>query len=137
LYATLWLFVFLALLTYLLQNIYYGCLYAYTPEVLPSAHRGTGNGIAIGLNRIMGIMSAVIATEADVSVIFLIGPPNTKMYDADGLADIHVRTNLHLCCVVHRHGDCGSCVPIRTVWLSKLVGGCKRGGVVQENEANA
>lgn len=44
------------------QNIYYGCLYAYTPEVLPSAHRGTGNGISIGLNRIMGILSAVIAT---------------------------------------------------------------------------
>lgn len=35
-------------------NIYYGTLYAYTPEVLPSAHRGTGNGIAIGFNRIMG-----------------------------------------------------------------------------------
>lgn len=43
-------------------NIYYGTLYAYTPEVLPSAHRGTGNGIAIGLNRVMGIISAVIAT---------------------------------------------------------------------------
>lgn len=49
-------------LTRALQNIYYGTLYAYTPEVLPSAHRGTGNGISIGLNRIMGIMSAVIAT---------------------------------------------------------------------------
>jgi len=48
-------------------NIYYGCLYAYTPEVLPSAHRGTGNGIAIGLNRVMGIMSAVIATYANTS----------------------------------------------------------------------
>jgi hypothetical protein len=48
-------------------NIYYGTLYAYTPEVLPSAHRGTGNGIAIGFNRIMGILSAVIATVADVS----------------------------------------------------------------------
>ncbi|KAF2106446.1 major facilitator superfamily domain-containing protein [Lophiotrema nucula] len=48
-------------------NIYYGTLYAYTPEVLPSAHRGTGNGIAIGWNRIMGIMSAVIATYADTS----------------------------------------------------------------------
>lgn len=43
-------------------NIYYGTLYAFTPEVLPSAHRGTGNGISIGLNRIMGILSAVIAT---------------------------------------------------------------------------
>jgi len=48
-------------------NIYYGTLYAYTPEVLPSAHRGTGNGIAIGWNRVMGILSAVIATSADVS----------------------------------------------------------------------
>ncbi|KAF2867080.1 membrane transporter [Massariosphaeria phaeospora] len=45
-------------------NIYYGTLYAYTPEVLPSAHRGTGNGIAIGWNRVMGILSAVIATVA-------------------------------------------------------------------------
>ncbi|CAI7663111.1 unnamed protein product [Penicillium manginii] len=36
-------------------NIYYGTLYAYTPEVFPSGHRGTGNGVAIGLNRIMGI----------------------------------------------------------------------------------
>lgn len=49
-------------------NVYYGTLYAYTPEVLPSAHRGTGNGIAIGWNRVMGILSAVIATVADVSV---------------------------------------------------------------------
>ncbi|GAM89495.1 hypothetical protein ANO11243_075340 [Dothideomycetidae sp. 11243] len=48
-------------------NIYYGTLYAYTPEVLPSAHRGTGNGIAIGLNRVMGILSAVIATVANTN----------------------------------------------------------------------
>ncbi|KAK5201039.1 transporter [Cryomyces antarcticus] len=48
-------------------NIYYGTLYAYTPEVLPSAHRGTGNGIAIGLNRVMGILSAVIATVSNTS----------------------------------------------------------------------
>ena len=48
-------------------NIYYGCLYAYTPEVLPSAHRATGNGIAVGCNRIMGILSAVIATEANTA----------------------------------------------------------------------
>jgi len=46
-------------------NIYYGCLYAYTPEVLPSAHRATGNGIAVAFNRIMGIVSAVIATVAN------------------------------------------------------------------------
>jgi MFS family permease len=36
-------------------NIYYGCLYAYTPEVLPSAHRATGNGISVACNRVMGI----------------------------------------------------------------------------------
>jgi len=46
-------------------NIYYGTLYAYTPEVLPSAHRATGNGVAVACNRIMGIMSAVIATYAN------------------------------------------------------------------------
>ncbi|KAG4411448.1 hypothetical protein IFR04_015418 [Cadophora malorum] len=48
-------------------NIYYGTLYAYTPEVLPSAHRATGNGIAVACNRIMGILSAVIATYADTT----------------------------------------------------------------------
>ncbi|EXJ92970.1 hypothetical protein A1O3_01526 [Capronia epimyces CBS 606.96] len=48
-------------------NIYYGTLYAYSPEVLPTAHRATGNGTAVALNRIMGIMSAVIATYADTS----------------------------------------------------------------------
>lgn len=46
-------------------NVYYGTLYAYTPEVLPSAHRATGNGIAVAFNRTMGILSAVIATVAD------------------------------------------------------------------------
>ncbi|RDA86449.1 hypothetical protein CP532_3617 [Ophiocordyceps camponoti-leonardi (nom. inval.)] len=48
-------------------HVYYGTLYAYTPEVLPSAHRATGNGIAVACNRIMGILSAVIATVADTS----------------------------------------------------------------------
>ncbi|OKL61711.1 hypothetical protein UA08_02337 [Talaromyces atroroseus] len=47
-------------------NIYYGTLYAYTPEVFPSAHRGTGNGVAIGLNRIMGIISAVVGEAANL-----------------------------------------------------------------------
>jgi len=48
-------------------NIYYGTLYAYTPEVLPSAHRATGNGVAVAFNRIMGILSAVIATFANTA----------------------------------------------------------------------
>ena len=60
-------------------NIYYGTLYAYTPEVLPSAHRGTGNGIAIGWNRVMGILSAVIATVADVSLLSLFSLVNLSL----------------------------------------------------------
>lgn len=48
-------------------NIYYGTLYAYSPEVLPSGHRATGNGTAVALNRVMGIMSAIVATYADTS----------------------------------------------------------------------
>jgi hypothetical protein len=48
-------------------NIYYGTLYAYTPEVLPSAHRGTGNGVAIALNRVMGIVSAGVASGANTA----------------------------------------------------------------------
>lgn len=48
-------------------NVYYGTLYAYTPEVLPSAHRGTGNGVAVACNRVMGIVSAVVATFAKTS----------------------------------------------------------------------
>lgn len=46
-------------------NIYYGTLYAYTPEVLPSAHRATGNSIAVACNRVMGIISAVVASEGN------------------------------------------------------------------------
>lgn len=41
-------------------NMYYATLYAYTVEILPSAHRGTGNGIAVALNRLMGMVSALI-----------------------------------------------------------------------------
>lgn len=37
-------------------------------QVFPSAHRGTGNGVAIGMNRIMGIISAVVGEAANVSV---------------------------------------------------------------------
>ncbi|KAI1329336.1 major facilitator superfamily domain-containing protein [Xylariaceae sp. FL0255] len=50
-------------------NIYYGTLYAYTPEVLPSAHRTTGNGVAVACNRILGIISAVIATAANTATV--------------------------------------------------------------------
>lgn len=58
--------IFTCLIAFCL-NIYYGCLYAYTPEVLPSAHRASGNGISVACNRVMGIMSAVVASEADTA----------------------------------------------------------------------
>ncbi len=48
-------------------NIYYGTLYAYTPEVLPSEHRGTGNAINVASNRIMGIVAVLVGTFADLS----------------------------------------------------------------------
>jgi len=48
-------------------NLYYGTLYAYTPEVLPSAHRGTGNAITVACNRVMGIVAALVGTYADLS----------------------------------------------------------------------
>ncbi|KAI9315428.1 hexose transporter [Zopfochytrium polystomum] len=46
-------------------NVYYATLYAYTPEVLPSAHRTTGNGLSVAANRVMGIVSAIIGTFAN------------------------------------------------------------------------
>ncbi|KIW65416.1 hypothetical protein PV04_07679 [Phialophora macrospora] len=52
---------------YFFVNIYYGTLYAYTPESFPSAHRATGNGIAVGLNRVMGLVSAFVATYANTA----------------------------------------------------------------------
>ncbi|OLN87727.1 putative MFS-type transporter PB1E7.08c 2 [Colletotrichum chlorophyti] len=50
-------------------NIYYGTLYAYTVEVFPSAHRATGNGIAVAFNRLMGIVSAFVATAGDTTTV--------------------------------------------------------------------
>lgn len=41
-------------------------------KVFPSAHRGTGNGVAIGLNRIMGIVSAVVGQAANVGIYSLL-----------------------------------------------------------------
>lgn len=41
-------------------------------KVFPSSHRGTGNGVAIGLNRIMGIVSAVVGQAANVSTFIIV-----------------------------------------------------------------
>lgn len=42
-------------------NIYYGTLFAYTPEVLPSAHRATGNGMSVAIARGLGAIAPVVA----------------------------------------------------------------------------
>lgn len=45
----------------------WGALYCYTPEVIPSVHRGTGCGIAAAANRICGLMAPIIATYVGFS----------------------------------------------------------------------
>lgn len=46
------------------QNIMYGVLYAYTPEVFPAPNRGTGTGICSCLNRIAGLCAPLVAIYA-------------------------------------------------------------------------
>ena len=43
------------------QNIMYGVLYAFTPEIFPAPVRGAGTGVASFLNRITGLMAPIIA----------------------------------------------------------------------------
>ena len=45
------------------QNIMYGVLYAYTPEVFPAPNRGTGTGISSFLNRIGGLCAPIMAAN--------------------------------------------------------------------------
>ncbi|KIL61498.1 hypothetical protein M378DRAFT_109281 [Amanita muscaria Koide BX008] len=42
------------------QNAMYGVLYAYTPEVFPAPHRGTGDALASSINRLFGLIAPVI-----------------------------------------------------------------------------
>ncbi|EME47908.1 hypothetical protein DOTSEDRAFT_69742 [Dothistroma septosporum NZE10] len=46
--------------------IYHGVFYAYTPEILPSAHRATGYGCCVILGRIGGIVGIVVGSHAAV-----------------------------------------------------------------------
>ncbi|CZR53383.1 related to synaptic vesicle transporter SV2 (major facilitator superfamily) [Phialocephala subalpina] len=48
------------------SNIYYGTIYAYTPEILPSAHRATGYGLCVVLNRVGGIAGVLVGSYANV-----------------------------------------------------------------------
>ncbi|KAL1740355.1 major facilitator superfamily domain-containing protein [Schizophyllum fasciatum] len=44
----------------LTQNAMYGVLYAYTPEVFPAPHRGTGDAVCSAFNRMTGILAPAI-----------------------------------------------------------------------------
>ncbi|KAL1983385.1 hypothetical protein VTN96DRAFT_10367 [Rasamsonia emersonii] len=61
------------------QNIMYGVLYAYTPEVFPAPNRGTGTGIASFFNRICGLMAPIVAIYGSNA------NPNAPVYAAGGL----------------------------------------------------
>jgi sugar phosphate permease len=61
------------------QNIMYGVLYAYTPEVFPAPNRGTGTGIASCLNRIAGLCAPIVAIYAGEA------NPNAPVYASGGL----------------------------------------------------
>ncbi|KAH8592347.1 putative sugar transporter [Bisporella sp. PMI_857] len=49
------------------QNGYYAILYAYTPEVMPTAHRGTGCGLAMACGRLASLAAPFIGTFGDVT----------------------------------------------------------------------
>lgn len=46
--------------TYFFVNIYYGTLYAYTPEIFPTKARGTGVGVCLVVGRIFGAFAPVV-----------------------------------------------------------------------------
>ncbi|KAF1967639.1 MFS general substrate transporter [Bimuria novae-zelandiae CBS 107.79] len=61
------------------QQIMYGVLYAYTPEVIPAPNRGTGTGISSFLNRLAGLCAPIVAVNAGSS------NPKAPIYASGGL----------------------------------------------------
>ena len=59
--------VALSSISYATIYIYYAALYAYTPEVFPSAARGTGNSLAIACTRVGAVIVPLIAYYSDTS----------------------------------------------------------------------
>jgi hypothetical protein len=49
------------------QNLVYGLLYSYTPEVFPAPLRGTGNGLVSMFNRLSGLMAPIIVAYSGVT----------------------------------------------------------------------
>lgn len=48
------------------QNLVYGLLYSYTPELFPAPIRGTGNGLVMLCNRLSGLMAPIIAAYVGI-----------------------------------------------------------------------
>lgn len=48
------------------QNLVYGLLYSYTPELFPAPIRGTGNGLVMMVNRLSGLMAPIIAAYVGI-----------------------------------------------------------------------
>ncbi|PWY77077.1 MFS general substrate transporter [Aspergillus heteromorphus CBS 117.55] len=48
------------------SSLLYAVLYAYTPEIFETQHRGTGNALVGGANRIGGILAPIIAMVSNV-----------------------------------------------------------------------
>ncbi|KAL5428043.1 hypothetical protein PMIN04_000987 [Paraphaeosphaeria minitans] len=61
------------------QQIMYGVLFAYTPEVIPAPNRGTGSGIASTLNRLAGLCAPIVAVNAGSA------NPKAPIYASGGL----------------------------------------------------
>ncbi|KAL4924016.1 MFS transporter [Aspergillus undulatus] len=76
------------------QNLVYGLLYSYTPELFPAPVRGTANGMVALFNRLSGLMAPIIAAYVGIEtdtpiwisaalfvvagVVFLIMPVETR-----------------------------------------------------------
>lgn len=58
--------------SYLAMNIYYGSLFAYSPEVFPSCAKTTGAGIGLLLNRIGGIIAPIVVYYGDTTSSILL-----------------------------------------------------------------
>ncbi|KAH7389691.1 major facilitator superfamily domain-containing protein [Phaeosphaeria sp. MPI-PUGE-AT-0046c] len=61
------------------QNVMYGVLYAYTPEVFPAPVRGTATGMSSFLNRVAGLCAPIVAIQAGGS------NPKAPIYASGGL----------------------------------------------------
>lgn len=48
------------------QNLVYGLLYSYTPELFPAPVRGSGNGLVALFNRLSGLMAPIIAVYVGI-----------------------------------------------------------------------